>query len=67
MSFSAFASSHHLEAWPELASFQMGQPSDRVEQRQQTDDLRSLYGDGHGVERELQFSDLGCRQTQAMG
>lgn len=67
MSFSAFSSSHHLEAWPELPSFQMGQPYDVIQQRQQTDDLPSYYGDSHGVERELQFSDLGCRQIQAMG
>lgn len=67
MSFSAFSSSHHLEAWPDSPTCQMGQPSDLLQQRQQTDDLPSLYSDGHGVERELQFCDLGCRQVQAVG
>lgn len=71
MSFFAFSdyssSHHHLEAWPDSPSFQMGQPSDTLHQRQQTDDLPAYQGDGHGVERELQFSDPGCRQIQAVG
>ena len=31
--------SHHLEACPEAPSLQMGQPADRLLQRQQTDNL----------------------------
>lgn len=72
MSFSAcsyHSSFHHIEALPEAPSFQMGQPSEALRQRQQADDLPAYQGDGdgHGVERELQFSDPGCRQIQAQG
>lgn len=67
MSFSAFSSSHHLESWPQAPSFQMGQTLDVAHQHQQMDDLPAYHGDSHGVERELQFSDLGCRHAQAMG
>ena len=68
MSFSMNPYSHHVEAaWPETNAFvQMGQPTDTSGQRQQTDDL-PRYHDSHGIERELQFSDLGCRESQPMG
>lgn len=46
---------------------QMGQPAERVFQRQQTDNLPAYHGDSHGVERELQFADLEYRELQAMG
>ena len=64
--FSDFPTPHHPDGWLENAFVQMGQPADMAAQRQQTDDLEPHH-DGHGVERELQFDDLGARETQAMG
>lgn len=46
---------------------QMGQPTDTLLQRQQTDNLCPDRNDGHGLERELQFADLEYRELQAMG
>jgi hypothetical protein len=45
----------------------MGQPADRLLQRQQTDNLPLGRSDSHGLERELQFADLDCQEPQAMG
>ena len=59
--------SHHLEACPEAPFLQMGQPADRLLQRQQTDNLPLGRSDSHGLERELQFADLDCPEPQAMG
>ncbi|RYF31925.1 MAG: hypothetical protein EOO23_00850 [Comamonadaceae bacterium] len=65
--FSIDPRSHHLEAWPDAPLIQMGQPTDRVFQRQLTDNLPSSRGDVHGLEREVQFADLDYREMQAMG
>ena len=59
--------SHHLEACPEAPSLQMGQPADRLLQRQQTDNLPLGRRDSHGLERELHFADLDSQEPQAMG
>lgn len=63
-----FAFDHHLEEMHETGPvLQMGQPTERISQRQQTDNLPPFRGDGHGLERELQFADLDYRVAQAMG
>ena len=63
-----FAFDHHLEESHETGPvLQMGQPTERTSQRQQTDNLPSFRGDSHGLERELQFADLDYRLAQAMG
>lgn len=63
---SSYQRSHHLEGWAETSfTLQMGQ-ADHAAQRQQTDEL-SHFHDGHGVERELQFCDLGFCEAQLMG
>ena len=41
--------SHHLEACPEAPLMQMGQPTDTLLQRQQTDNLSPARDDGHGL------------------
>ncbi|MBD9393968.1 hypothetical protein [Acidovorax sp. ACV01] len=64
--FSFHPTSHHLEACPEAPLMQMGQPTDTLLQRQQTDNLSPDRNDGHGLERELQFADLEYRELQAM-
>jgi len=50
-----------------LPPLQMGQLGDGALQRQQTDHLPGERWDAHGVERELQFADLGTHEIQAMG
>lgn len=52
---------------PGLPPLQMGQLGDGALQRQQTDHLPNGRRDAHGVERELQFADLGTREMQARG
>lgn len=59
--------SYHLDMWADAPVVQMGQPSSRMDQRQQTDSLPSLRTDMHGLEREVQFADFGDRELQAMG
>ena len=59
--------SHHMEAWPEAPLLQMGQPVGAMDQRQQSDRIEPYQGDSHGVERELQFADVGLPQLQALG
>lgn len=65
--FSNDTRSHHLEAWNDAPLVQMGQPSHRLDQRQQTDNLPAFRADMHGLEREVQFSDFGEREMQALG
>lgn len=63
--FSFEPQAHHVEDHANFRALQMGQPSDDLPQRQQTD--LPAHGDAHGVERELQFADLDYRIPQAMG
>ena len=51
----------------ETLGLQIGQPVAATRQRQQTDNLPPYRGDHHGVERELQFSDLEGCEFQAQG
>ena len=60
-------SHHHVEEWRDGPMLQMGQPTERIFQRQQTDNLPPYHGDSHGLERELQFADLEYRVSQPMG
>lgn len=60
-------SHHHVEDFHDGPLLQMGQPSERMLQRQQTDLLPAYRGDSHGLERELQFADLEYRVSQPMG
>lgn len=62
------ARSHHLESWTLGSRMQMGQPSSRADQRQQTDNLPGHdRADMHGLEREIQFDDMYVREIQAVG
>jgi hypothetical protein len=65
--FSFDSQIHRQEDRSDFFALQMGQPSDDVLQRQQTDHLPRYGSDAHGVERELQFADLEYRVPQAMG
>lgn len=59
--------SHHIEALTDGPSLQMGQRADHAEQRQLSDRVEFYPGDSHGVDREIQFTDGGIPQTQALG
>lgn len=65
--FSFDPGSHHVGDDAMKSLWQMGQPTERLPQRQLADNIPQHRADAHGIERELQFADLDYREMQAMG